>query len=1099
MLYKTWVGIALGLVVLVGLACGTGGAAPNEQPQALHASLGRAAAHAFAGAVDGEYHGVELTYGGVGASARQRLDVIRAQQARDAWAFSFGWKGEELRPKRTALPLAVGVAKAGVWLRATDASQPELSMRLVSLGRVHAMRQLPLPERIALEGGRAVMHHRMALSEWWQSGSLGLEQGIDIAKRPAGTEVGAPLVVRMELSGGRAESDGHGGVRLFGLGQAVLRYTDLFAEDAGGKLLPTRMVARDRFVDLVIDDANAVYPLHVDPLVWIDTVKLVAGDAQAGDEFGYSVSLSGERALVGANLESSVAANAGAAYVFERGSNFLWTQVKITASDGAADDNFGYSVSLDGDWAVVGAKDHDGLAGLDSGAVYAYQRDSNGQWIEKQKLVPGDSEAGDNWGYAVAVAGTQLLVGAPGDDDKGSGSGSVYVFALDATDVWVEKQKLTAADGVGGDTFGSAVAIGHGRAIVGSKLDDDLGVSSGSAYIFARDPFGVWVERQKLLPSDGAAGEAFGYAVGLSQGHAIVGARYDADLGTSSGSAYVFEVDGNGQWSEATKLLASDGEAFDHFGQTVAIEGDRAVVGAYADDDKGSASGSAYVFARDNSGQWSESQKLQASDGTTADYFGWSVAVGGGRIAVAARYEDDGGTNAGAAYIFDALASTGDPCTSAAECASAFCVDGVCCDSFCGGGDAGDCEACSVAAGATTDGICDLRAASSTCRPSAGACDEVEFCDGMSPVCPVDAKAAANTPCRASAGLCDAGEVCDGLSDACPADAKVAANTVCRAAAGACDVAELCDGQSDGCPVDARVPAGLICRPSAGICDSAEACDGMAAACPVDAKVVVGSPCRASAGSCDVAESCDGVNDGCPADAKVAANTECRAAAGACDVAESCNGVNDGCPADAKVAANTECRAAAGACDVAESCDGQSDSCPVDAKVAANTECRAVAGACDVAESCDGQSGFCPLDQKVPAGLLCRASAGACDVAEACDGLGSACPEDAKASDGSDCGLAGGTCQMGKCFEPEGSGGAGGSGTSAGSGGDAAGSGGADASNTAGGAKDGRANADGGCGCRLVGEPAVPSPKHRNVWLLLGTAVLLRRRRGVSI
>jgi hypothetical protein len=157
----------------------------------------------------------------------------------------------------------------------------------------------------------------------------------------------------------------------------------------------------------------------------------------------------------------------------------------------------------------------------------------------------------------------------------------------------------------------------------------------------------TWLQRQKLLAGDGAASDYFGYSVSISGDFAIAGAYADDDNGSASGSAYIFEWDG-ANWSQQAKLLASDGAASDYFGYSVSISGDFAIAGAYGDDDKGSNSGSAYIFKRDGE-TWSQQQKLLASDGAAGDYFGYSVSISGNK-AIAGAYNDV--SAAGSAYIF---------------------------------------------------------------------------------------------------------------------------------------------------------------------------------------------------------------------------------------------------------------------------------------------------------------------------------------------------------------------------------------------------------------------------------------------------------------
>ena len=169
-------------------------------------------------------------------------------------------------------------------------------------------------------------------------------------------------------------------------------------------------------------------------------------------------------------------------------SNGVWSeQAKLTASDGVADDLFGHSVSIDGDTAVIGAfRDDDN--GSNSGSAYVYVR-SDGVWSEQAKLTASDGAQDDSFGYSVSIDGDTVVVGAM-DDDNGSGSGSAYVYVR-SNGVWSEQQKLTASDGATGDYFGYSVSIDGDAVIIGASGDEDNGNASGSAYVFVRSN-GVW-------------------------------------------------------------------------------------------------------------------------------------------------------------------------------------------------------------------------------------------------------------------------------------------------------------------------------------------------------------------------------------------------------------------------------------------------------------------------------------------------------------------------------------------------------------------------------------------------------------------------------
>ena len=321
--------------------------------------------------------------------------------------------------------------------------------------------------------------------------------------------------------------------------------------------------------------------------------KLTADDAAEGDYFGFSVSVSGDHALVGAWGDDDAGPLSGSAYVFERDAGGSWSQVaKLTASDAAESDFFGRSVSVSGDRTLVGAYFRDDDAGLESGSAYVFERDVGGSWSQVAKLTADDAAADDRFGYSVSVSGDRALVGAGWDDDGGLDSGSAYVFERDAGGSWSQVAKLTADDAAADDRFGYSVSVSGDRALVGAGWDDDGGLDSGSAYVFERDGGGTWSQVAKLTADDAAASR-FGVSVSVDGDDALVGA---------TGSAYVFERDAGGSWSQIAKLTADDAAAGDYFGRSVSVSRDRALVGADWDGDAGDRSGSAYVFELEDSG-----------------------------------------------------------------------------------------------------------------------------------------------------------------------------------------------------------------------------------------------------------------------------------------------------------------------------------------------------------------------------------------------------------------------------------------------------------------------------------------------------------------
>jgi hypothetical protein len=357
-------------------------------------------------------------------------------------------------------------------------------------------------------------------------------------------------------------------------------------------------------------------------------VKIKPSDGAASDFFGYFVAVGSGRIVVGAALDDDNGVDSGSAYIF----NLSGTQLaKIKPSDGAANDTFGDSVAVGSGRIVVGAPADDDTA-TNTGSAYIF----NLSGTQLAKIKASDAAANDLFGGSVSVGSGRIVVGARDDSDNGASSGSAYIFDLNGNQL----AKIKASDGAVSDAFGIATAVGSGRIVVGAVGDSDNGASSGSAYIF--DLNGN--QLAKIKPSDGDVGDFFGYVVSVGSGRIVVSAPFDNDNGSDSGSVYIFDLNG----TQLAKIKASDGAANDGFGDSVSVGSGRIVVGADGDDDDGSGSGSVYVF--DLSG--TQLAKIKASDASAADSFGSRVAVGSGRIVVGAFGDDDNGSASGSAYIF---------------------------------------------------------------------------------------------------------------------------------------------------------------------------------------------------------------------------------------------------------------------------------------------------------------------------------------------------------------------------------------------------------------------------------------------------------------
>ena len=318
---------------------------------------------------------------------------------------------------------------------------------------------------------------------------------------------------------------------------------------------------------------------------------------------------------------------------------------KLTAPSGVPGEEFGKAVAMTNKYAIVSAE-YDDENGTEAGAAYIFTKVSN-EWTSPIKLLPSDGAAGDRFGISVAIDGKYAIVGAQYDDDNGANSGSAYVYKFDGTN-WVEKAKLTASDGSPDDRFGNKVAIAENFVVVGSYRQNN---QTGAAYVFERTKQ-VWTEVAKLTPDDGQAGDEFGRAVAISDDHIAIGSYLDDNAsGTNAGAVYVYSIAQN-VWYFDKKLVPDDVEANDEFGISVALYDDRLVAGSHYDDDNGTDAGAAYVYERCMR-EWYQITKLVASNGQSQDRLGISVDIYDESIILGALNQDESGSNAGAAYIYE--------------------------------------------------------------------------------------------------------------------------------------------------------------------------------------------------------------------------------------------------------------------------------------------------------------------------------------------------------------------------------------------------------------------------------------------------------------
>jgi hypothetical protein len=403
--------------------------------------------------------------------------------------------------------------------------------------------------------------------------------------------------------------------------------------------------------------------------------RLIPSDGAENDEFGYSVAVDGDTAIVGAHKNTVWQFYQGAAYVFYRnqGGPEAWGQVaRLTAADGAEYDSFGSSVAIAGDTVIVGA-DFAKVGVTHVGVVYVFYRNQGGPdaWGQVAKLTAVDGDGPDSFGSSVSLDGETAVVGASAADGVQHKEGAAYVFYRNqgGPDAWGPVAKLFADDGVYEDAFGMSVSVDGDTAIIGAGGFWQGAARQGAAYVFYRDEGGpdAWGQVVKLTAADGGDEARFGWSVSIDGDTAVVGAEW-SDVGSNEreGAAYVFYRDQGGinAWGQVAKLIASDGAKGNFFGESVAVSGDTAVVGSPYGDQEGTPHGAAYVFYRDQGGPnaWWQVDKVVAEDDQVSVWWlGCAVAVSGdlfapygGGTAVVGAYQAgvNGNYHQGAAYVY---------------------------------------------------------------------------------------------------------------------------------------------------------------------------------------------------------------------------------------------------------------------------------------------------------------------------------------------------------------------------------------------------------------------------------------------------------------
>ncbi len=524
------------------------------------------------------------------------------------------------------------------------------SLTLTAFGRESA--PAPLPPAVVRAEANRVEYHRPGLTEWYINGPIGLEQGFSIAARPAGPR-DSRVVVALVGSGLKPVPTGEGGLSLTRSdGSEAFRYGGLAAWDADGRVLPVQLELAGRQVLLQVDDREARYPVTIDPV--FQTARLTTlDDGIPDDMFGSSVALSadGGTALISA-ANKTVGSNTkqGVAYIFTRSGQAWSSQARLTANDGETNDNFGrVALSGDGSTALVAIANKTVGSNARQGAVYVYIR-SGTTWSQQTRLSASDGAANDVFGNSVTLSsdGNTTLIGASGKTISAkAGQGAAYAFTRSGN-IWSQQARLTASDGAASDGFGYSVALSSNgtTALIGAYYKKvGSNTKQGGAYAFTRTG-STWAQQASLAAaSGGAINDYFGSSVALSSdgNTALIGASNKTiNANILQGAAYAFTRSGSTWTQQGAMLTSTVGGVNDRFGSPVTLssDGNTALIGASNSTVNSHGSqGAAYTFTR-MAGVWSQQAMLNNSDGESSDSFGSSLALSGdGSIAMIGAYQ----------------------------------------------------------------------------------------------------------------------------------------------------------------------------------------------------------------------------------------------------------------------------------------------------------------------------------------------------------------------------------------------------------------------------------------------------------------------------
>lgn len=777
-----------------------------------------------------------------------RAAFIHSVQSRADARFHFSERGSQATASHPGQDLETTIARGRVVLARHGGRAPiGISLVHVNGGAVDE------PTRHS-HGARTELR-RGTVTEWYVHGPLGLEQGFTVARAQVPNDGSLTLGLRVEAAGYRSNLS-QDGVLVLTDGARTVTARALFAHDATGRELPSHMTFAGGILQVHVDATSAVYPVVVDP-VWSEEDQLYASDAVANQNFGHAVAISGDTALIGTPKDDEEGYLAGAAYVFTR-SGTVWTeQTKLFAPDALIGESFGAAVALSGDTAVVSAN-----MDYPHGSVHVFVR-SGTTWTHQRKFIPAANTMGSDYGCALAISGDTLVVGMCRAGAGAAEAGAAYVYQRTGV-TWASQGRLTEAVVVAEGYFGKSVAVSGDTIVVGAPGLFGGNARTGCAYVFTRT-MGTWTQQARLTGSDSQLSDEFGIGVAVDGDTVLVGAYFNDGEGLAAGAAYVF-VRESSAWTEQQRLVALDARATGLFGYRVALEGNRALITGYGDAMYGASGGAAYIFARvgDTWSQETRLVSSQQTSGDrfglaaafsgnsaivaspyntipstnagTAYVFTVSGGCGDGTLDGDEACDDGNLLDGDCCSSMCAIEPSGTSCrASVSECDSAEVCDGlvaqcpsddaVAVGTPCGASPSGDCDSrdeCVGSVGATA--TCEVRFAASSveCRASTGVCDEAEYCTGSALECPEDVVVA---DCCMSVAECDDADEC--TEDVCTPIGSCVHTMILECGEVPDAGVEPVDASvepADGGPMDVGLPDAAL--PDAGMADAGSVTPG---------------------------------------------------------------------------------------------------------------------------------------------------------------------------------------------------------------------------------------------------------------------------------